>query len=534
MPASVTLKSVSFRTPDGKSLFDSLDLAFPPGRTGLVGRNGTGKTTLLRLIGGEATPGTGTVQVTGRIAMLRQSVQVATGSVAHALGVDAALARLDRLASGAGTLDDAEEADWTLPQRIETALADIGLPPLEPDRPVATLSGGQRTRLELARLLLADADIILMDEPTNNLDAEGRAAVADLLRRWRRMVIVVSHDRALLREVDQIVELTSLGITLYGGNWDVYETQKALDLAAAERGLQQASGAIEALEQRAQAAREKQAKRNAAGARDAAKGGMPRILLGGRKDNAERTSGEQSRLAERRHAAADEQLQAARARVEILTPLSIRLNPTRLAAGSTVLQFDRVSGGPLPDTPLLRDLSFALTGPERMAVSGPNGVGKTTLLRLAVGELAPVAGAVRITPRHALLDQSVSLLDPAETIRDNYLRLNPGETENDCRAALARLQFRGDAALRVVGTLSGGEMLRAGLAATIGSNRPPDLLILDEPTNHLDIHAVAELEAGLAAYDGALLVVSHDPDFLAAIGITRTIGLAPSGQVDIA
>src|SRR5690606_28842621 len=139
--------------------------------------------------------------------------------------------------------------------------------------------------------------------------------------------------------------------------------------------------------------------------------------------------------------------------------------------------------------------------------------------------LAPTAGTVRITPRHAMLDQQVSLLDPTLSIRDNFRRLNPAATENDCRAALARMMFRADAALQIAGSLSGGEMLRAALAATIGSDTPPELLILDEPTNHLDIHAIAAVEAGLRMYDGALLVVSHDRDFLEAIGVERELVL---------
>lgn len=132
---------------------------------------------------------------------------------------------------------------------------------------------------------------------------------------------------------------------------------------------------------------------------------------------------------------------------------------------------------------------------------------------------------MRIARRHALLDQEVSLLDPRQTIRENYLRLNPDDAENAARAALARFMFRADAALKPVSQLSGGEMLRAGLACTIGSGRPPELLILDEPTNHLDIHAIEAVEAGLSAYDGALLVVSHDRDFLGAIGIRREVAL---------
>jgi len=133
---------------------------------------------------------------------------------------------------------------------------------------------------------------------------------------------------------------------------------------------------------------------------------------------------------------------------------------------------------------------------------------------------------VRLFTEAAMLDQRVSLLDPALSIRDNFLRINPDADENACRAALARFMFRADAALQIAGSLSGGQLLRAGLAAVLGGARPPALLILDEPTNHLDIEAIEAVEAGLRAYDGALLVVSHDETFLAAIGITRRLELA--------
>ena len=166
-----------------------------------------------------------------------------------------------------------------------------------------------------------------------------------------------------------------------------------------------------------------------------------------------------------------------------------------------------------------------MTGPERVALAGPNGSGKTTLLSLIAGKLAPRSGEVRTTRAFALLDQQVSLLDPGLSIRDNFLKLDPGADENACRAALARFMFRADAALQAVGTLSGGQMLRAGLACVLGGSQPPELLILDEPTNHLDVDAIEAVEAGLRAYDGALLVVSHDETFLSAIGITRRIDL---------
>jgi ATPase subunit of ABC transporter with duplicated ATPase domains len=213
----------------------------------------------------------------------------------------------------------------------------------------------------------------------------------------------------------------------------------------------------------------------------------------------------------------------ARERIEILQPLSVALAPTGLPAGKTVLKIDSASVGYHPGQAVIRDLSLAITGPERIAVTGPNGSGKTTFLALVTGQLPPWAGSVRIMTDFAMLDQQMSLLDPSASIRDNFRRINPGTDENACRAALARLMFRADAALQIVSSLSGGQLLRAGLACTLGGAAPPGLLILDEPTNHLDIDSIEAVEAGLHAYDGALLVVSHDEPFLAAIGISRRL-----------
>jgi ATPase subunit of ABC transporter with duplicated ATPase domains len=163
-----------------------------------------------------------------------------------------------------------------------------------------------------------------------------------------------------------------------------------------------------------------------------------------------------------------------------------------------------------------------------VAVTGPNGSGKTTLLSALAGKLVPWGGSAEVLTAFALLDQEVSVLDPAASIRDNFRRINPGADEQACRCALAKFMFRADAALQEVGTLSGGQRLRAGLACVLGV-APPPLLILDEPTNHLDVDAIEALEAGLRAYDGALLVVSHDETFLDAVGVTRRVELGSGG-----
>lgn len=522
---SITISNLSWSTPDGRAVLVDLDLQFPPERTGIVGRNGVGKSTLLRLLTGELSPASGNIAIDGSIAMLRQTVQVgADETVADLFGVRAALALLRKAEAGEATVDEIGDADWTLETRIGEALAAVGLS-LPPETPLTALSGGQRTRAALAGAMFAAPDFLLLDEPTNNLDREGRDAVQSLLRSWRGGAIVVSHDRELLEDMDAIVELTALGAARYGGGWSAYRARKEIEQAAVEAELAGAEKRADAAQRQAQAATEKQDRRDSRGRSKSDRGGMPKILLGAQKRRAEETRAAGSRLAERQKGEAEGQLTAARARIEIIDPLSVGLPSTGLPASRTVLAIDDVTAGYAEGRPVIEKLSLTITGPERVAITGPNGSGKSTLLALIAGTLAPWSGDVRVGVPFALFDQRVSLLDPALSIADNFVRLNPGTTNNQCRAALARFRFRADAADRIVESLSGGQMLRAGLACVLGAPEPPQLLILDEPGNHLDIESLTAVETGLAAYDGALLVVSHDTAFLEAIGIDRVVEL---------
>jgi ATPase subunit of ABC transporter with duplicated ATPase domains len=526
MPASISLSQISWSTPEGRSLLSDLDLTFGPVRTGLVGRNGVGKSTLLRLVEGSLTPQAGKVGVVGSLGVLSQTVQVAADeTVADLFGVTGALAVLQKADAGRATMDELASADWTLEARMEEALARVGLDASAETR-LAALSGGQMTRVKLAALVFKEPDFILLDEPTNNLDREGRAAVAALMAGWRGGAIVVSHDRELLEEMDAIVELTTLGATAYGGNWSHYRERKAIELASARHDLADAERRLAEVERKTQETAERKARKDAAGRRKRAKGDEPLLLLDARKERSEKTGGDNARLAERRRDQAIGDLVEARERIEILQPLTVRLPPTGLPAGRSVLQVDNVRIGYERGKPVVDGLSLSIVGPERVALIGRNGSGKTTLLSLLTGDLEPWSGTVRVLVDHAMLDQQVSLLDPRLSIRDNFRGLNPDASENDCRAALARFMFRADAALQMVSSLSGGQMLRAGLACVLGGRNPPQLLILDEPTNHLDIDSIEAVEAGLRAYDGALLVVSHDQAFLKAIGITRRIELS--------
>jgi ATPase subunit of ABC transporter with duplicated ATPase domains len=528
MSSFITLDGLTQSTPDGRVLFENLTLAFGREKTGLVGRNGVGKTTLLRLILGESAPAAGAVAVSGRIAILRQQLQPPPGArLADLLGVAEPLARLARIEAGEGGEGDLEAADWSLPQRVDGALAEMGLAGVLLDRPADTLSGGQATRAALAALLIAVPDVILMDEPTNNLDAEGRAAVVALLERWRGGALVVSHDRALLRRMDRLVELTSLGAVLYGGNYDLYAARKAEAEAAAQRGLDHAQQALARTERSIQLTSERKAKADAAGRRSRARNDMPKIMLNARAERAENTGERQTRIAERLRAEAGRDLADAEARIERIRRLAFDLPPSGLPDGKLALGFEDVGFAWPNGTTVLAEVSFSLAGPERLAVTGPNGAGKTTLIRLATGDLEPTAGRIRRGVLAALLDQRASMLRDDETLLQNFRRLNPAADDNAAHAALARFVFRNVTALKPAGTLSGGERLRAALACALMAARPPQLIILDEPTNHLDLDSIAAVEAALLAYDGALLVVSHDRDFLAAIGVERELVLLP-------
>ena len=291
MSATITLSHLSWSTPEGRALFSDCNLTFTAERTGLVGRNGVGKTTLLGLIAGQLPPQAGTVTTSGTIGWLRQTLSPdAHDTIADLFSVRAGLALLRRAERGDATAEELADADWTLEARLERALDATGLD-AGPETPLSALSGGQRTRAALAALVFGEPDFLLLDEPTNNLDRDGRDRVIALLAGWPKGAVVVSHDRELLETMDVIVEVTSLGVTRYGGGWSLYRERKALELSAAQKDLGESERRLAALAESARETAERKARKDRAGRKKASKGDMPRILAGGLKMRSEQTSG---------------------------------------------------------------------------------------------------------------------------------------------------------------------------------------------------------------------------------------------------
>ena len=507
MPYSLVAEGVSFVLPDGRPLLESVDLSLPRGFTALVGPNGSGKSTLLSLLSGRARPSRGRVVRNGAVALLPQEAAPDRGGIAR----------------------DLLEPRDTPPWRIEHVLAEVGLDGLDLRRPAATLSGGETTRLRLASLLLGEPETLLLDEPTNHLDEEARRAVHDLVRSFRGAVLVATHDRALLARAARIAELRGGRLRSFGGGWEGFLEARRAERESAERAVRFAVQELDAVRRAARAATDRQAHRTARGRRDAARGGIPKIVAGAMKRSAQVSAGRLKGVHEERVEAARLALEKARAAAPDAPSVAVDLEATRVPPRKRLVDAEginvRLPGGWLWASPL----SFAVVGPERVRLRGANGAGKSTLFALLAGR-APDSGTLRIgAARVALLDQDAAVLGVEGTLAETLRRLAPARPEHERRLLLGRFGFVQEAAEKPVAALSGGERIRAGLAALLAAGQAPELLLLDEPSNHLDLPGLEAVADALRAYRGALILVTHDEEFARDVEVEREMALPPRG-----
>ena len=520
---SLVCHHLRFDWPNGEPVFADLDATFPDGLTGLVGRNGSGKSTLLRIMAGDLVPTAGSVSGPERIAYLPQQLVLhADRTVADVLGVERGLRALERVTAGAGTDDDFEAIGdrWDLEAELTATVERLGFVDLDLTRRIGTVSGGEAVLLALAGLLLGEPDVLLLDEPTNNLDRRARGLLTEAVRRWRGPVILVSHDRELLETVDHVAELREGGLRVFGGTYSAYAEALAVEQEAAQRAVRSAEGDLkrqqrELLEMRIKLDRRQRFAKSQAG-------NVPPIVAGAKKRAAQVSAGKLSGGHEADVAQARRRLEDAEDAVRDDDVIRIDLSRTAVPAGRDVLLLDGVvlRNGARVDT--------HLRGPDRIAVVGPNGSGKTTLIDTVVGTIPAVDGRVDLRVPTRLLPQRLTVLDDSDTVLAGVSRLAPTADDNTLRAELARFLLDAETVVRPVGSLSGGERFRASLAALLLAEPAPQLLILDEPTNNLDLDSVAQLTAALNAYQGALLVISHDEPFLTDLHLTARLDLTTS------
>jgi ATPase subunit of ABC transporter with duplicated ATPase domains len=432
----------------------------------------------------------------------------------------------------AGSLDpvhfDAIGDDWTIEERALAELAllglDAGVDLLE--RQVTGLSGGQAMQVALTGIRLARPAVTLLDEPTNNLDGAARTGLHAAVEAWPGVLVVVSHDRELLERVDAIVDLGRPGAPVFGGTFSEYDAYRQVQQAAAERDLRDAEADVRVAKREAVEEETKLARRARSGRKAAANAKYPPIVAGAKRRAAQVTAGRVRGIhADRVGVAMTARDQADRV-ARTRDVIRVDLPDTEVPRGKRVLELE--SAGE----------RLGVMGPERVHLVGANGSGKTTLVDVLLGKdvlhRAAVFGdglAVTTSPAVPVgylaqrTDQLNEYPDALEAVR----AAAPGRTPHEARALLARFLLTGDAPIRPVASLSGGERFRLALARVLFADPAPRLLVLDEPTNNLDMDSVDQLVQALDSYRGALLVVTHDEHLAQGLRVDRTWEVSRAG-----
>ncbi len=479
----LTISDITYRI-GGRTLIEGAAAQINAGwKVGLIGRNGSGKSTLLDLIRGVLQPDSGDIHLQKGIRLGFVAQEAPGGEatpLAQVLAADEERTRLLAEAEGASTAETHERLlaidAHAAPARAAGILAGLGFDHAAQQQPLASFSGGWRMRVALAAALFAEPDLLLLDEPTNHLDLEAALWLGEFLRRYRRTLLLVSHDRQFLNEVaDHILHLGERRLTLYSGGYDAFLRARREALA----------------HQQALATKQEAQRRHL------------QSFVDRFRAKATKASQAQSRL---KMLARLEPVALAQSEA----PVSFDFPPPQELA-PPLLTLDDVAVGYAPDRPVLRHLDLRLDPDDRVALLGANGNGKSTLAKLIAGRLVPQSGHQTRSPKLRcgfFAQHQIEELNPESTPYDHLARLLPTATPAALRARLARFGFGEDKVFVRARDLSGGEKARLNFALI--SYEAPNLLILDEPTNHLDIEAREALVAALNEFAGAVILVSHD------------------------
>ena len=518
---SFIIKDLSYIHADKEILFSHLHLSINSGdKIALTRNNGCGKSTLMRILVGDLSPSSGTVLRPEHLYYVPQHFgQYDRQTIAQALGISHKLSALHAILSGDATekhfntLND----DWNVEERAQTSLDRIFLAGMELHNPTA----------------------ILLDEPTNYLDADGRERLYNLIRRTSATVLVISHDRTLLNQLPAICELSSQGLTYYSGNYDFYKKQKALQQKALTQQLEEKQKALRLARKVAREVEERKSKQNVRGEKNSIKKGIPRIMIGALKNNAENSSSRLSSI----HTEKTEKLQAEMSGIKSSLPQTDKLktdfNASHLHVGKVLVKakdvnfhYPSLAASPMETTRpeavkelWSSSLTFQLRSGDRLSLKGKNGSGKTTLLKLIMGELHPTDGvmeragftSVYLDQEYSLVRNERSVLQQAEAFNHRHL------PEHEVKTILNRYLFPRDVWNKPCGKLSGGEKMRLSFCCLMIADNTPDMFILDEPTNNLDIESIEIITATIRDYAGTVIAISHDREFLKDTGIEREI-----------
>lgn len=529
MPAAITVSELDFRLGDDTEIFSGLTATIPADLVGLVGDNGIGKSTFARILAGSLRASAGTVTGTDGAVYIDQLLPHSTQRVDSALDIASVRRALRRALDGEATGSDFDLIgdDWDIEERALAALSELGLhlSASDLDRNLSSFSGGQATRIGLARAALVGDAWLILDEPSNNLDEDGRALLTTLLTERRGPTLVISHDRTLLTQMNSIIEMTDR-LRVYGGNFDDYEAMVAAEEEAKQQKVTDAKKSHEVEKRQRIELETKLARADRKAKRDKESKRRPKIVMNGLTNFAEKSAAKRRGDKAADEAAAWDELTAAKDALRRTSSVRLDLPDTQVHSTKRVLEISTAASAK-------SERPQTIVGPERIRLTGPNGAGKSTLLaailaaadgRASDGGAAddraadsggpPVAELfgdldITVAAPTAHLDQQYRLpgeLTVMEAVRSGNPQLDPHRVHE----VLAAMGLRAGRTDQICRTLSGGERFRVALASGLLQDPAPQLLILDEPGNNLDLSSLEALVTALEGFGGAMVIVTHD------------------------
>lgn len=529
-------ENISYTHPDRTVLFTNLNFSIAPRtKVALVGNNGSGKSTILRLVANELALSSGRIAVESKPYYVPQLLgQHNHRSIAAVLGVEKKLQAYYRILDGKATVEDLTllDDDWGIEERCVKALDYWGLQQVDLFDPIENHSGGEKTKIFLAGIQIQQPRFILLDEPSNHLDSASRQQLYHFVKSTSSTLFVVSHDRQLLDLMNQTLALTASGIASFGGNYSFYAEQQDLSFTALEQSIQHKEKELRKAKEREKETLERQQRLDSRGKKKQEQAGVSRIMINTLRNSAEKSTSKTQAVHSGKIDGIRNELSELRMTRQDTSKIRFGFADSALHRGKVLLdaqhinvQYNNVDMWPSA-------LSVQIRSGDRILLKGGNGTGKTTLIHLLLGSTLPDHGRVLRQIAHATyIDQDYSLLDDSLTIYEQAQSANNANIEeHQVNMRLDQFLFSKDSWSKKIDVLSGGEKMRLALCCLTLENTTPELIVLDEPTNNLDIQSVEILTRAVSEYQGTLIVVSHDQTFTQEIDINREIILPEKKQ----
>jgi len=528
---SLAIQQILYIHPDNETLFRNISFIVNKGeKVALLGPNGCGKSTLLQIIAKKISPTEGEIIYPTEPYYVPQHFgQYDDMTVAQALFIDRKLKALHAILEGDASTEnfDILDDDWSIEERSIAALSSWGLDHITLDQSFSNLSGGEKTKVFLSGLQIHSPEIILMDEPSNHLDAQSRQKLYQFITSSPATILVVSHDITLLNRLSLMYELGQEGITTYGGNYDFYKEQKRLQLEALQSSLEEKEKELRLAKKIARETAERKQKHEVRGKKQKEKSGVGKMAMDTLQDKAEKSASKLKDVHEEKSGQIQKGIEELRKALPDNRAMKVDFNASDLHIGKILVKGKDIEFS-YGENPLFTNpLSFIIRSGDRFVIKGNNGSGKTTLIKLITGKLSPTQGEIeRADFTYIYIDQEYSLIRDDLTVYEQAEQYNNRHyQEHEIKMLLSRYLFPHSTWDKPCSKLSGGEKMRLAFYCLMIGNQKPDMIILDEPTNNLDIQSIEIITSVIKEYKGTVLAISHDAWFVSEINTTLSVEL---------